>query len=170
MADEPGDEPPATPGAGTVMWDIEQGEVDTAGLEDLDGVVHLAGEGIGEKRWTDEQKRKILESRTKGTSLLASALASLDAKPPVLVSGAAVGVYGDRGDEQLTEASAPGTGFLADVVIAWEAAAQPAEAAGIRVPGSAAGSCSTPTAGCSNDSPACAASGSSASSAPASSG
>ena len=118
----------------TVHWDIERGEIDAAALEGLDGVVHLAGEGIGEKRWTDEQKRKVLESRTKGTHLLAGALASLDRKPPVLVSGAAVGVYGDRGDEQLTEASAPGTGFLAEVVVAWEAAAAPAEAAGIRVP------------------------------------
>jgi len=119
---------------GKVHWDIDRGEIDAAGLEGLDGVVHLAGEGIGEKRWTDDQKRKVLESRTKGTQLLADALASLDAKPPVLVSGAAVGVYGNRGDEQLTEASPPGTGFLAEVVVAWEAAAAPAEAAGIRVP------------------------------------
>jgi uncharacterized protein (TIGR01777 family) len=119
---------------GRVHWDIDRGEIDAAGLEGLDGVVHLAGEGIGEKRWTEDQKRKVLESRTKGTQLLADALASLDVKPPVLVSGAAVGVYGDRGDEQLTEASSPGTGFLAEVVVAWEAAAAPAEAAGIRVP------------------------------------
>ena len=119
---------------GSVHWDIDRGEIDAAELEGLDGVVHLAGEGIGEKRWTEEQKRKVLESRTKGTQLLADALASLDAKPPVLVSGAAVGVYGNRGDEQLTEASPPGTGFLAEVVVAWEAAAAPAEAAGIRVP------------------------------------
>jgi uncharacterized protein len=125
---------PPVSAQGAVTWDIEGGEIDTAGLEGLDGVVHLAGEGIGEKRWTDEQKRKILESRTKGTNLLATALASLDAKPAVLVSGAAVGVYGDRGDEHLTEASAPGNGFLADVVVAWEAAARPAETAGIRVP------------------------------------
>jgi uncharacterized protein len=118
----------------TVRWDIDLGDIDATGLEGVDGVVHLAGEGIGEKRWSEEQKRRILESRTKGTSLLATALASLDAKPPVLVSGAAVGVYGDRGDEQLTETSAVGTGFLADVVVAWESAADPAEAAGIRVP------------------------------------
>lgn len=119
---------------GTVRWDIDAGELDAAGLEGLDGVVHLAGEGIAEKRWTDEQKRKIRESRTKGTALLADALASLTTKPPVLVSGSAVGFYGDRGDEQLTEASAPGTGFLPEVVVAWEAAAAPAEAAGIRTP------------------------------------
>jgi hypothetical protein len=122
---------PSRPGA--VRWDIDAGEIDAAGLEGLDGVVHLAGEGIGEKRWTDDQKRRIRDSRTKGTSLLADALASLDAKPPVLVSGSAVGVYGDRGDEQLTEESPTGHGFLPDVVTAWEAAAGPAEAAGIRV-------------------------------------
>ena len=120
--------------AGAVRWDIERGEIDRAGLEGLDGVVHLAGEGIGEKRWTDEQKRRIHDSRTQGTRLLAEALAGLDARPPVLVSGAAVGVYGDRGDEQLTEASPPGAGFLAEVVVDWEAAAAPASAAGIRVP------------------------------------
>lgn len=120
-------------GKNTVRWDIDRGEIDAAGLEALDGVVHLAGEGIAEKRWTDDQKRKILESRTKGTALLANTVAALSDKPPVLVSGSAIGVYGNRGDEQLTEASAPGSGFLADVVVAWEAAAGPAEAAGIRV-------------------------------------
>src|SRR5436190_21414013 len=122
----------APPGA--VRWDIDRGEIDAKGLEGLDGVVHLAGEGIADKRWTDEQKCKILDSRTQGTRLLADALGALDAPPPVLVSGAAVGVYGDRGDEQLTEASAPGTGFLAEVVVAWEEAAASAGAAGIRVP------------------------------------
>ena len=121
-------------GAGTVRWDINAGQIDAVALEGLDGVVHLAGAGIAEKRWTDEQKRRILESRTKGTALLAGALASLDSKPPVLVSGSAIGFYGDRGDEQLTETSERGTGFLPDVVVAWEAAAGPAEAAGIRTP------------------------------------
>ena len=121
-------------GPGTVRWDIERGEIDARGLEGLDGVVHLAGEGIGEKRWTEDQKRRITESRTHGTALLAEALASLDRKPPVLVSGSAVGFYGDRGDEQLSEESAPGRGFLPELVVAWEAAAAPAEGAGIRVP------------------------------------
>jgi uncharacterized protein (TIGR01777 family) len=121
-------------GAGTVGWDIDRGELDGAALEGLDGVVHLAGEGIAEKRWTDDQKRKIRESRTKGTTLLAETLAGLDHKPAVLVSGSGIDVYGDRGDEQLTESSAPGpAGFLRDVVLAWEAATGPAEAAGIRV-------------------------------------
>jgi uncharacterized protein len=120
-------------GPDTVRWDVDAGRLDAAALEGLDGVVHLAGEGIAEKRWTDEQKRRIRESRTKGTALLAGALASLTDKPPVLVSGSAIGFYGNRGDDQLTEASAAGTGFLPDVVTEWEAAAEPVGAAGIRV-------------------------------------
>jgi uncharacterized protein (TIGR01777 family) len=118
---------------GDVRWDIDAGTIDAAGLEGLDGVVHLAGEGIAEKRWTDQQKARILESRTKGTSLLVDTLAALTDKPPVLVSGSAIGFYGNREDEQLTEASGRGPGFLADVAAAWEAAAEPAVAAGIRV-------------------------------------
>lgn len=120
-------------GPGLVRWDIGRGEIDASSLEGLDAVVHLAGEGIGDKRWTPDQKRKILDSRTQGTTLLAEALASVTDKPAVLVSGSAVGFYGDRGDEQLTEQSGPGTGFLTDVVVAWEAAAQRVEPAGIRL-------------------------------------
>jgi uncharacterized protein (TIGR01777 family) len=120
------------PDGPTAVWDIEAGTIDAAALEGVDAVVHLAGEGIAEKRWTDEQKRRILESRTKGTTLLTRTLAALSSKPAVLVSGSAVGYYGDRGDEVCTEASGPGTGFLSDVVVAWEAAAAPAAAAGIR--------------------------------------
>lgn len=120
-------------GPGTTRWDVERGEIDAAAFERLDGVVHLAGEGIGDKRWTDDQKRRIIDSRTKGTGLLCEALASLDHKPPVLVSGSAIGFYGDRGDEQLTEASGPGSGFLSEVVVAWEAATAPASEAGIAV-------------------------------------
>ena len=96
-------------------------------------MVHLAGEGIAEKRWTDDRKRRIKESRSQGTALLADALTGLAAKPPVLVSGSAIGFYGDRGDEQLTEDSRPGSGFLSEVAQAWEAATASAEAAGIRV-------------------------------------
>lgn len=121
-------------GPGTTRWDVDRGEIDAAAFEGLDGVVHLAGEGIAEKRWTDEQKRRIRESRTKGTALLVGALTSLQAPPPVLLSGSGVDVYGDRGDEQLTEASGPGgPGFLTDLVVDWEAAAGAATAAGIRV-------------------------------------
>lgn len=123
----------ATPGAGEARWDPMGGDIDRAAIEGHDAVVHLAGEGIGEKRWTPEQKQRILESRTRGTTLLSAALAGLDAKPRVLASGSAVGFYGDRGDEVLTEESSPGTGFLADVVRQWESATAPAEEAGVRV-------------------------------------
>ena len=120
-------------GAGTeVRWDPSAGTIDAAALAGVDAVVHLAGESIAGGRWNDEKRRRIMESRTKGTSLLASTLASLERRPDVLVSGSAVGFYGDRGDEELTEASPRGTGFLADVAVAWEAAAAPAAAAGIR--------------------------------------
>ncbi|MET0728404.1 MAG: TIGR01777 family oxidoreductase [Acidimicrobiales bacterium] len=121
-------------GPGRTHWDIDAGRMDAAALEGLDGVVHLAGEGIAEKRWSDDQKRKIRESRERSTTLLARTLASLDTKPAVLVSGSGIDVYGDRGDEQLTETSDPGPpAFLTEVVLAWEAATGPAEAAGIRV-------------------------------------
>ena len=121
-------------GPGTTRWDIDRGEIDASAFEGLDGVVHLAGEGIAEKRWTDEQKRRIRESRIEGTALLVGALASLQEKPAVLLSGSGVDAYGDRGDEQLTEASARGgPGFLTDLTADWEAAAEHASTAGIRV-------------------------------------
>jgi uncharacterized protein (TIGR01777 family) len=120
----------STPG---IYWDPDSGQVDTAGLEAAKAVVHLAGEPIGQGRWTAAKKDRIRRSRTEGTALLARTLGGLDRKPQVLVCASAIGYYGDRADEELTEASAPGTGFLADVVQAWEAAAAPAAEAGIRV-------------------------------------
>ena len=119
-------------GGDTVRWNPEAGTMDASGLAGIEGVVHLAGEGIGEKRWSDEQKRRIRESRTKGTALLATTLAGLDPRPSVLVSGSGIGYYGLRGDEVLTESSSNGTGFLAELCRDWEAAAQPAVDAGIR--------------------------------------
>jgi uncharacterized protein (TIGR01777 family) len=121
-----------TPGD-TVRWDPDAGTIDAAGLEGADAVVHLAGENIGAKRWTDEQKRRVLESRTKSTSLLAGTLAGLERKPSVLVSASAIGYYGDRGDDVLTEREPGTTTFLGEVVAAWEQAAAPASEAGIRV-------------------------------------
>src|SRR3954453_16230674 len=113
-------------GAGEVRWDPEAGTIDGRGLAGIDGVVHLAGEGLGEKRWTGEQKRKILDSRVQGTELLAKTVVALDPRPSVFVCGSAVGYYGLRGDEVLTEESSSGGGFLADVVRRWEASAAPA--------------------------------------------
>jgi len=121
------------PGEDAVRWDPAAGEIDAASLEGIEAVVHLAGEGIAEKRWSAEQKRRILDSRVQGTTLLATALAGLQRRPSVLLSGSAIGFYGDRGDEELTESSSPGDIFLADVCRAWEAATAPAEQAGIRV-------------------------------------
>ena len=120
-------------GPDEVRWDIAGGAIDRDGLEGADAVVHLAGPGIGDKRWTDERKRDLRDARVDGTTLLAEALAGLDAPPRVLLSGSAIGYYGDRGDEKLTEKSKPGDDFLADLCVAWEAAAAPAAAAGIRV-------------------------------------
>jgi uncharacterized protein (TIGR01777 family) len=124
----------APDGPDQVRWDPDAGTVDAAGLRGVDAVVHLAGESIGGGRWTAEHKRRIRDSRVEGTRLLAEALAGLDGGPRTFVCGSAVGYYGaDRGDEVLTEESGGGRGFLADVVRAWEAAADPARAAGLRV-------------------------------------
>jgi len=114
-------------------WDPPAGVIDAAGLEEIDAVVHLAGAGIGDKRWTPERKRLILESRTTSTDLLARTLAGLSHKPAVLLSVSGVDYYGPHGEEAITERSPQGTGFLADVCARWEAATKPAEAAGIRV-------------------------------------
>ncbi len=122
--------PSTDPGA--VRWDPTTGTIDAASLAGVDAVVHLAGAGIGDKRWSEARKREIRDSRTRGTDLLARTLATLSPPPAVLVSGSAVGFYGDRGDEVLTELSAPGDDFLAGVVQAWEAATAPAADAGVR--------------------------------------
>lgn len=120
-------------GTDEIRWDPTSGHLEVADLRGLDAVVHLAGEGIAEKRWTPAQKERILTSRTDGTALLAERMAAGTDGPRTLISGSAIGWYGDRGDEVLTETSAPGDGFLADVCRKWEAAADPARAAGIRV-------------------------------------
>ena len=121
------------PEPGQASWDPAAGTIDASALEGHDAAVHLAGVGIGDHRWTPEHKQAVLESRVKGTDLLARTLAALASPPRVLASGSAVGFYGDRGDEELTESSGPGTGFLSDVVQRWEAATAPAADAGIRV-------------------------------------
>jgi len=119
--------------ADEIAWDPVAGTIDERGLAGVDVVIHLAGAGIGDHRWTDSYKKEILDSRALGTSLLASTLARLEKRPSVLVSASAIGWYGDRGDEILDETAAQGSGFLSDVTAAWEAAAEPAADAGIRV-------------------------------------
>lgn len=116
-----------------VGWDPAAGRIDAAGLKGLDAAVHLAGESLFAPRWTEAKRRRIRESRTSGTALLARTLAGLEPRPKVLVSASAVGWYGEGGDAVLTEASPPGEGFLAEVCRAWEAAADPAREAGLRV-------------------------------------
>jgi uncharacterized protein (TIGR01777 family) len=121
------------PSGDAIRWDPDRGQIDAGGLEGVGAVVHLAGEGIGSRRWNEAHKAKVKESRTRGTSLLAETLANLEKAPKVLVSASAIGYYGDRGDEVLTESSRPGNDFLAGVCTAWEAATAPAKEAGIRV-------------------------------------
>lgn len=122
-----------TPGAGEIGWDPAAGRLDPADLADVDVVVHLAGEPIASRRWTAAQKRRILDSRTAGTGLVARTLAGMADGPKVFVSASGIHYYGDRGDEVLTADSGPGEGFLSDVVRAWESAADPAREAGLRV-------------------------------------
>ena len=119
--------------ADEVYYDPAAGEIDAQSFEGLDAVVHLAGENIAAGRWTPERKRRIRESRVHGTRLVAEALAGLRDPPRVLINASAIGFYGDRGEEKLDETSSPGEGFLPEVCRAWEAAAEPAEQAGIRV-------------------------------------
>jgi uncharacterized protein len=117
-----------------VRWQPSSGEVnreDLARVGSIDAFVHLAGAGIADKRWTTGRKREILESRTEGTALLAKTITGLEIPPSVVLSGSAIGFYGSRGDEVLTETSARGEGFLADVCEAWENAAMPVHEAGI---------------------------------------
>ncbi len=124
---------PVRPGEIAIRWDPEFGTIDSGDLEGVDAVIHLAGAGIGDHRWNDARKRVLVESRTRSTAMLSSALAGLDRPPPVLVSASAIGFYGDRGDEMLTELSAPGNDFLASLCVRWEAETTPAAEAGIRV-------------------------------------
>src|SRR5674476_1267960 len=114
-----------------VRWDPASRKLDPGDLSGLTAVVHLAGAGVGDHRWTPAYKQEILASRVNGTATIASALVDLG-EPIALVSGSAIGAYGDRGEEMLTEDSDTGKGFLADVVRDWEAATLPAQRAGLR--------------------------------------
>ncbi len=120
-------------GAGEVQWDPANGVLPADALEGADAVVHLAGAGIGDHRWTAEYKREILDSRVRSTTLLAETIAACTQRPPVFLSGSAIGIYGASDDRELDEQSPVGSGFLADTCRQWEAAALPAAAAGTRV-------------------------------------
>lgn len=118
---------------GVPSWDPDRGTLDLAGVRDIEAVVHLAGESIADGRWTVAKKARILDSRVKGTTLLANGLAALASPPRVFISASAVGYYGERGDELLDEAGACGNDFLSDVCRQWEHATGPAAGAGVRV-------------------------------------
>jgi uncharacterized protein (TIGR01777 family) len=122
-------------GAGEAQWDPARRQLDPAVLTGADAVVHLAGAGIGDHRWSDDYKRTILASRVDGTTTVAEAIAAAPeaSRPRVLVSASAVGFYGDTGDEVVDETGPQGQGFLADVVHQWEASTAAAAAAGVRV-------------------------------------
>src|SRR5690242_14236358 len=130
-----------------VRWDPAAGSVDGDGLAGVQAAVNLAGAGVGDRRWSDAHKRAVLESRIDSTTTLVKALTALDPVPQVLVSGSAVGYYGDRGEDPLTESSEPGDTFLAGVTRAWEDAALAAGDAGIRVATARTGLVLTPDGG-----------------------
>jgi hypothetical protein len=116
-----------------IEWSPDRYSIALARLEGFDAVVHLAGESIASGRWDEDKKRKIRESRLKGTKLLSDALANLARPPKTLISASAIGYYGNRGEELLTETSPPGNDFLAGVCVEWENATEHATAKGIRV-------------------------------------
>ena len=120
-------------GRNEIRWDPANGTIDPSTIEGFDIVIHLGGAGIGDRRWTKKRKELIVESRRSSTTLLAETLSSLKSKPDAFIVASAIGYYGDRGDEILTEESSSGEGFLTETVLDWESYADPARAAGIRV-------------------------------------
>ncbi|KPI18638.1 protein of unknown function DUF1731 [Actinobacteria bacterium OK006] len=119
-------------GKDEVRWDPDGQRMNAAGLAGCAAVVNLAGAGVASRRWTEAYKRKILDSRVRGTATLAAAVASLDERPRVFVNGSAIGFYGETGDRVVDESAPPGEGFLPSVCVAWEGAAAPAREAGVR--------------------------------------
>lgn len=123
----------SNPTGDDIVWSPSERTIAPHALDGVDAVVHLAGAGIADHRWTDEYKQEIRNSRIAGTETIAEAIASADQGPTVLLSGSAIGIYGPRGGEELDEQSAPGDDFLAEVTVAWENATQVAQDAGVRV-------------------------------------
>lgn len=121
------------PGDNEIGWSVDEKRIDDGAFDGIDAVVHLAGAGIADKRWTDSYKQEILTSRTVGTALVAQAVNDATNGPKVLLSGSAMGYYGTSATETFTETSPAGTGFLADVCEAWESSAAPAQRDGTRV-------------------------------------
>lgn len=117
----------------TIVWDPETGLINPDRLKSVDTVVHLAGESIASGRWNDKQKAKIRDSRVKGTASLVKSMAAISDRPKTFICASAIGYYGNRGDQKLTETSEPGTGFLPEVSLEWEAAADAAIELGMRV-------------------------------------
>ena len=125
--------PPMKPDEKKILWNPQTGFVEKEKLEGFDAIVHLAGENISTGRWTAEKKARIRDSRVKGTRFLAEIIAGLKAKPKILASASAIGFYGSRGTEVMSEKKSPGSGFLAETCVQWEAATEPASQAGINV-------------------------------------
>ena len=125
----------APKGADEIQWDAEKGfsDAEQAKLEGFDAVIHLAGDNVASENWSAEKKRKIRESRTVGTRVLVDALRKAENPPKILISASAIGFYGNREDESLTEESAKGTGFFPEVCDEWEKESQKAEDFGVRV-------------------------------------
>jgi hypothetical protein len=119
--------------SGEIAWDPERGTLDPADLAGVDAVVNLAGASVADHRWTESYKRQILDSRTRATSLIADAIANAENGPRVLLSGSGIDYYGEQRDAAVDESSPVGTGFMAEVCVAWEASTAAAEAAGVRV-------------------------------------
>ncbi|HEY1174278.1 MAG TPA: TIGR01777 family oxidoreductase [Verrucomicrobiae bacterium] len=132
----------------SVGWDPDRGHIDaTTKLQGVDGIIHLAGENIGEGRWSKEKKRLILESRVNSTKLLAETAVRLSPRPKIFLCASAIGIYGNRGEETLTETSTLGDDFLAEVCKDWESATEAAKEAGIRVVNLRFGAILTPKGG-----------------------
>lgn len=119
--------------ADEIFWDPTTGQIDHLLLDGVDAIVHLAGAGVGERRWSEKYKKEILDSRVNSTKLIVKAIARMHHPPKVLVSASAIGFYGDTAESSVDENAPAGTGFLAEVCLAWEAAAKPAKQYGVRV-------------------------------------